>query len=453
MMIPHSSRASGIWAILGFGHDLRATAMPQDSGTHTDFEPQTAIKASVARASSVSRGTNQSGVRLYNERLILSLVRRHGSVPKVEIARVTGLSVQTATGIVKSLQRDGLLLAQSPQRGRVGQPAVPFALNPDGAFSIGLKIGRRSCDLVLVDFVGSVRLLRRRAYAYPIPHEIVAFVEQAIGALVQALSEETRERIAGLGVALPFELWNWEYEVGAPVATMSQWREIDIQSLIAAVCPWPVTLCNDATAACAAEVFFGDGWRYRDFIYFFIGSFIGGGIVLNGSLYPGRTGNAGAVGSMPIGRPDSDGGVINQQLIRTASTYVLANRLNEAGIDPSSIWQTPEHWDEFGPTLEQWTDEVAAGLAIATIAAASVIDFEAAIIEGACPAVVRAIIVAKARDRVIELDRRGLSPFVVEEGSIGVDARPVGAAALPLLAHFARDREVLFKEIASAEGN
>ena len=51
-----------------------------------------------------------------------------------------------------------------------------------------------------------------------------------------------------------------------------------------AVCPYPITLCNDATAACAAEFFFGRGWRYRDFLYFFLGAFLGGGVVLDGAL-------------------------------------------------------------------------------------------------------------------------------------------------------------------------
>jgi hypothetical protein len=48
----------------------------------------------------LARGGSQSGVRLYNERLVLSLIRRYGSLPKAEIARVTGLSAQTASVIV-----------------------------------------------------------------------------------------------------------------------------------------------------------------------------------------------------------------------------------------------------------------------------------------------------------------------------------------------------------------
>ena len=67
--------------------------------------------------------------------------------------------------------------------------------------------------------------------------------------------------------------------------------------------PVGVTLCNDATSACAAEFFFGEAWRQRDFLYFFLGAFVGGGLVLDGALYTGRTGNAAAVGSMPIAAP------------------------------------------------------------------------------------------------------------------------------------------------------
>ncbi|HET7714638.1 MAG TPA: winged helix-turn-helix domain-containing protein, partial [Bauldia sp.] len=100
--------------------------------------------ATFPTAGNVQRGTNQSGVRLYNERLVLSLIRRHESLPKAEIARLTGLSPQTITIIMRALEADGLVVKRNRQRGKVGQPSVPFALNPDGALSLGVKVGRRS---------------------------------------------------------------------------------------------------------------------------------------------------------------------------------------------------------------------------------------------------------------------------------------------------------------------
>ena len=103
------------------------------------------------------RGTNQSGMRDYNERLVLSLVRRHGSLAKTEIARLTKLSAQTVSVIMRELEEEGLLLRNEPVRGKIGQPSIPMSLDPEGAFFLGLKIGRRSAELVLIDFLGAVQ--------------------------------------------------------------------------------------------------------------------------------------------------------------------------------------------------------------------------------------------------------------------------------------------------------
>jgi hypothetical protein len=109
-----------------------------------------------------SRGTNQTGVRLYNERLVLSLIRRHGDLPKADIARMTGLSPQTISIITNALEADGLLLRGKPLRGKVGQPLVPYSLNPEGALSFGLKIGRRSVDLYLWSCTEALQFGRRK---------------------------------------------------------------------------------------------------------------------------------------------------------------------------------------------------------------------------------------------------------------------------------------------------
>ena len=74
------------------------------------------------------RGTNQSGMRAQNERLVLSLVRQHGALAKSDIARITGLSAQTVSVIMRALEQDGLLQRGTPVRGKIGQPSVPMSL-------------------------------------------------------------------------------------------------------------------------------------------------------------------------------------------------------------------------------------------------------------------------------------------------------------------------------------
>jgi predicted NBD/HSP70 family sugar kinase len=395
-----------------------------------------------ARAAS---GADQTGVRVYNERLILSLMRRHGHLSKIEAARQTGLSVQTASAIMNHLQADGLLKRETPQRGRVGQPTVPFSLDPEGAFSLGLKIGRRSCDLLLIDFVGAIRERAHETFPYPQPGATLDFVARALPKLAGSLTSRQRRRLVGLGVATPFYLWNWGAEVGAPPGAMDVWRNVDIRSEIAPLCPVPVTLCNDMSSACAAEFFFGEGWRHHDFLYFFLGSFIGGGVVVDGALFTGRTGTAGALGTIPIMRIEN-GVLAARQLHHCASIYKLEERLRGAGLDPSSIWRTPDAWDDYSIHLDAWLEETAEALAYATLAAISVIDFEAVVIDGAMPTAVRGRLVARVAEIYETLDRRGLIDPIIKTGSIGPDARALGGAALPLVANFAHDREVLFKE-------
>jgi predicted NBD/HSP70 family sugar kinase len=410
-------------------------------------EPNTAS----APISPIASGADQAGVRLYNERLVLSLARRFGRLSKIEVARMTGLSVQSTSAIMNRLHTDGLLRREAPLRGKVGQPTVPFSLDPEGALSLGLKIGRRSCDLVLIDFCGVVRRRAHETFAYPTPELVLDFVERALPWIEGALTPMQRRRIAGLGVASPFQLWNWSAEIGAPPGAMDGWRSFSIVEEMGRLSPFPVTLCNDATSACAAEFFFGEAWRQGDFLYFFLGSFVGGGLVLNGALYTGRTGNAAALGSMPIAARGS-GEEAASQLIASASIYQLERRLEAAGRDPSSMWRTPETWDDFEPHLERWIGEAAFALAQASIAAISVIDVAAIVIDGAMPVKVRQKLCLRVAAEVETLDRRGLSDVTILSGVIGADARAIGGAALPLIKNFARDREVLFKDALSGAG-
>lgn len=403
--------------------------------------------APAATVSSGSRGTNQSGVRLYNERLILSLIRRHKNLAKVEIARLTGLSTQTTTVIINRLEADGLLRAGEPQRGRIGQPSVPYSLNPDGAFGLGLMIGRRSSDLVLMDFTAGIRARRRMIYPFPTPREILVFAEREMPNLLAQIPGTQHDRISGLGVAMPFELWNWETDLETPPGALGEWRDFDVAAeLSRRFTPWPVRLCNDATSACAAELTFGAGSAYRDFAYFYVGTFIGGGIVLNGSLFPGRSGNAGALGSMPVMRHEKNGAASLEQLIRTASIYRLERRLIAAGQRGTDIWLSPDDWSSFEEPLDAWIAEAAEALAQSIAAVLAVIDFEAIVIDGAFPADVRCRLVERVKERLSGIDRQGLTEAAVVEGSIGRDARAIGGAALPLLAAFARDHDVLFKD-------
>jgi predicted NBD/HSP70 family sugar kinase len=381
---------------------------------------------------SLGAGVNQQGLRDHNERLILSTLQRHGPLPGSDLARAAGLSAQTVSVILRGLEGAGLIRRGEPQRGRVGKPRVPMSLDPEGAFSVGLKIGRRSADLVLADIAGAVRRQLHTTYRWPVPAEVFRFLREGLAAFGRDMTPDAMARIAGIGIAKPYEIWDWHEAIGAPERALDVWRDVDYAAEVGRFSDLPVHLDNDGTAACRAEHVYGRGREFRDFAYFFVGSFIGGGIVLNHSVFEGAYGNAGAFGSLLVRGPEG----ADRQLIDTASLFLLEEALVRADLPTDRLWTQPQDWSGLAQALDPWIEATAGQLARAAISVCAVIDFEAVLIDGAFPPDVRARLVEGIRREVGRLDRRGLSPVRIEEGRVGGNARALGAATAPILARY-----------------
>jgi len=393
----------------------------------------------------LSGGANQARVRAHNERLVLSLVRRHSGVSKAEIARQTGLSPQTVTVIMRALEEEGLLVRGTPQRGRVGQPSVPMLLNPEGAFSLGLKIGRRVVDLVLMNFTGEICGRLRETFDLPQPDHILRFATQGCEALIGSIPAKKRPRIAGLGVAMPFQLWNWADVLDVAPEALAPWRDLDVQAELEAATGLSVLLDNDGTAACGAELLFGRGRECANYAYFYASSFVGGGIVMDNRVIRGPSGNAGALGTVRVAGPDGS----MKALLDGASLYVLEDAVCAAGGSGRDVWQNPDSWSGFETILDDWLTATGDYLAQAIVSACSVLDFEAVIIDGTMPGEARARMVAACDQALSRQDLSGVTRPAVMEGALGPNAQVTGAASLPIMARYLVDNDVLFKTPAT----
>jgi len=377
-------------------------------------------------------GTNSRGMRAHNERLILTLLHQEvEGIPGSELARRTGLSSQTASVILRKMEADALLRRGQALKGRVGKPSIPMQINPNGAFAYGLKIGRRSADFVWMDFTGNLRHQSSFSYTYPRPADVFEFVAREMSEIENGLSEDEIQRVCGLGIGVPHDLWSWSRQIGASETELAAWREMDFHAEIAAFCEHDVFVLNDATAACRAEHILGQGKGYQDYAYFYVGSFVGGGVVLNHSVYEGRRGNAGAMGPMPVCGPTGA-----HRLHDQASLHVLKTALETDGQDSQILWEHPLDWDAIEPQLRQWIEESAEALAEACLSACAVIDFEAIVIDGAVPDGVRCSLAAQVEQKLSALDHRGLLLPRVVAGSMGPMARVMGAACTPFFRKF-----------------
>ena len=408
------------------------------------------MKDSPARAERAHlrpRGSSQVGLRQYNERVVLQAVRLHGALPGAEIARLTGLTAQTVSMITKSLIDDGYLRKGEPMRGKVGQPSVPLSLAPDGAYAIGIKVGRRRLDTLLIDFNGRPCARWSLDYRFPDPEDVLAELRRRFAAIRRKLGPERRQRLQGVGLAAPLALSSWQSLLGVTPVAAERWNRLDLREAVARMCDWHVHSMKDTAAACVAELVEGRGRGMHSFLYIFVDTFIGGGLVIDSHLRNGLTGNAGAIGSMPLGLPDGHGAA--PQLLSVASLHALEQAwrnagLTDPGFDGPEALQAP--WRD---VTRAWLAQAAAAIAHAITGAVCLLDLDGVIIDGAIHRSLLDELIASTEAAMHRSNWEGVHAPQHFAGTIGPDAGALGGALLPLHANFAPDRDLFIKEHGS----
>lgn len=390
------------------------------------------------------RGSNHVGMRQFNERVVLQALRLQGSAAKADLARLTGLTAQTIGLITTRLEEDGLVLKQERVRGRIGQPSVPLALNPDGAFSIGIKVGRRSTDWLLVDFTGQVR--RRLSLAYRFPHAPTLL--PAIGEKLRELQAglgELAPRLVGVGVAAPFVMGGWHKLLGLSDQESQGWNQTDLAAQVQAMTELPVSFARDTAAASVAELVAGRGHDLKSFLYLYVDTFVGGGLVINSHPHAGVHGNAGAVASLPL--PSLSGVQTGQptQVLHHASLWELEQRFERLGLDRQAAYDDRALDSDHNAATQAWLLQAAQGLAHAVISGTAFLDLDAVVIDGSLSPRVLAALIEQTRQALTGYNWEGLWPPTLHPGSMGLDASAMGGALLPLHANFAPDPDLFLK--------
>jgi predicted NBD/HSP70 family sugar kinase len=377
------------------------------------------------------RGLQHQGLRRANERAVLTVIGFNLGVSNADIARLSGLAPQTVSAILTDIERAGLISRGEVLRGRRGQPATPIYLRAEGAYSIGVEIGWRHVDVILLDLQGEVLLREHRAYAYPDARTILADVTGMAQTIMATLPHEARSRLTDLGVALPTNIATNLDLVDAPPEQHQLWSKLDIVAELVRSTGLEVTLFNDGNAACWGELIAFPKPRPASFIYFLISRYIAAGILGEGTLWEGPTGNSANLGSMLVAGAD---GKLNAAHF-TASVAALARQLAVAGMPVDDIDLEDWPWESFGAVLDQWIADSARALAMVVFNTTKVIESGLVVIDGIIPAVIVERLVVAVADELHKLPVAHHAPQVLT-GHLGALAPAIGAAELTLYRRF-----------------
>lgn len=386
------------------------------------------------RQAAAVAGTNLEQARSHNRRVVIEAVRLNGALSRAEIARLTALSSQTISNIVAELEGSGIFKAAAPRRAGRGQPATPLSIDPDGAYSIGLQLDHQILVGVLADLSGRIRARSAAPVDQPGPDSALPAMRRMVGRLRRTRGiDPNPDCLLGIGVAMPGPFGVEGITSVGPTA-LPGWQDYPLALELERATGLPAIVENDATAAAIGERLHGVARQLMSFVYLFVGTGLGAGLILGGQLYRGHGRNAGEIGHMIVaaeGRQCVCGnrGCLERYLsLRAAYEYLQL---------PDPDHATPELLAELlargDPRLERWMDSVIPAMRRAINILESVLDPDAIVLGGFMPQPLlqRLIDHLEPLPRSVGARAGRTSPRVLL-GATGRESSLLGAAALPI---------------------
>ena len=327
-------------------------------------------------------------LRAINERTLLEYLRDHKPRSRAQLARATRLSKPTVSQALANLEDAGLVRAVGQSiSSRGGRIAILYEPNPDAGYVIGVDVGRGWVRAAVANLAGQI-----------IARDDKPNDAQSASALVALISHLARDVVAEAGLS-------WSQVVHAVIGTPGVFDEQSKRVLFASNLPeWgqhgmlaelqtafglSLAVENDANLAALGERSCGWGSNASTFVYIWIGTGVGMGIVINGALYRGARGAAGEIGFLPFGSDEvvEESGKISDSYLgmfeEATSAGGIVRQARERGLpeslSPKQIFDAAHQGD--GKALAV-VEQEGYRLALAIAAITAVLDPELVVLGG-----------------------------------------------------------------------
>lgn len=396
----------------------------------------------------MSQGSNSTNLRAFNERVIISHIRRNGEASKADLSRLMGLTLPALTRIVDGLEAKKLIVQAGRRNVGVGQPSTLYQINDSSIYSMGIKLGRSNIEFILTNFGGKILHKHTLQYNTPSPEEMLAIIENGFETTYALLDASQKSKFMGVGIALPWFLGKWSSDSEMPENIAEKWRNFDLAEEITNRISHPIFFENDCSAAAAAEYYFGKGGEFKSFLYIYIDQFIGGGLFLNGDLERGVNSNAANLATLPVPQSKLKNSNSNEAwvpLLKRASISSLLLHLNNNGVAIAHFSELDSVIDKNRGIIQEWLEDCADSLLFAVLTSISILDLEAVIIDTELPNFLATEIIEILRRKLAKLPESNMFIPRIIQGSLNHDAIAIGGSILPLYSNFAPDRIVLLR--------
>ena len=370
---------------------------------------------------------------LTNHKKIIETVRRFGPIPRSEISDHVDLTPGPITRLSRDLLAKGLLREDPRRSGTRGQPALPLSLNPERGHGFGITFRLRHIEIVCCNLVGQVIARQTCKVDTADVVEVTRVASKSVEAILATLNI-TRSRVLGAGIAAPGFFPDQGNMVQTPTS-LETWRDQDIPALFSDALAMPAWIDNVGNCSALAEYFTEKWKKTKNLILVHLGYGVGGGLVLNGQLFRGTTGNAGEIGGMfPYGSP------------RPSALDLLENT-RDAGHQVDNVEGLGAVYEGHDPIVERWVERAVEQLEFPISSATWWLEPEAVVIGGILPPMIN----QRIAEKLIQMNLFASKPMfkspVIVASQLGPTGSAIGAASLPFqnlcLPNFSSNAEII----------
>ncbi|MBF0687934.1 MAG: ROK family transcriptional regulator [Cellulomonas sp.] len=376
---------------------------------------------------------------------ILDMVRSSGTVSRIELAEMSGLTAASITRFVKSLLDDRLLVETGYGDPTGGKRRSLLELNPRARYAVGLSLDVARLSYVVVDLGGDVvGQLVSPGIGQSTPSVTVPRIADELEMLFRQVDLPVEDivgvGVAGAGLDLGTGVDGWS-------ATTDEWDSFAVQEALQKRLGLPVVRDNDAACAALGQYWTGRIPATQDFATLYMSLGFGMGLMVGGGVSRGASSNVGELGHMVV---DIDGpecwcgsrgclemlaaprAVVRRALASPGLAAELGLSGDEAHVrqDFDAVARAAAEGRERPREL---VEDSARYVAAAVLSVVNLLDLDLLYLAGPGFVDAGAIYVRHIRERVAQVARtRAIHPVTVELSTPGADAAASGAATLAL---------------------
>jgi len=235
-------------------------------------------------------------MRQMNRSLVLNTIRLKSPISRAQIARGTGLSAATISGLVSELLDDDLIYELEEGDSSGGRRPVLLTLNPSGGYVVGIKLMEDHLISALTNLEAKVVDSMNIPINATVPEEVVDAIADEVENLLQK-NGISSTKLFGIGIGLAGIV---EQDTGIlRLSPIFGWQGVPFGKMVQDKLQVPVYIDNDVNTVTLTEKWFGMARDIDHFLTVTIGRGVGMGIVSNGRLYRG-CGGAGEFGHVVV---------------------------------------------------------------------------------------------------------------------------------------------------------